>query len=226
MPLISPVATASLYIFLTSSIRCCYLKRKRDPEKQREMWAETLERDDSFKKPGAIPFKWEIRPGVPKHLQHQHHLLPNQHLLSESDSRSYSLPTTPHRRLTPPPPSCFTPPPDLRTSSFHSMSKLRSNRHRVDPPLLTRPDSVSTGCFLTPWFRRKWGKKKSVAKPKMEPESEPDYTSELETIARWSISTRRARSPMWDSLSSSSFSSHRSSPRPVGDSEWAGFALF
>ncbi|CAL1362489.1 unnamed protein product [Linum trigynum] len=31
-----------------------------------------VEIDESFKKPGAVPFKWEIRPGVPK-LQHHHH---------------------------------------------------------------------------------------------------------------------------------------------------------
>ncbi|XP_073138045.1 uncharacterized protein [Henckelia pumila] len=27
--------------------------------------------DDSFKKPGAVPFKWEIRPGVPKFRNQQ-----------------------------------------------------------------------------------------------------------------------------------------------------------
>lgn len=182
-----------------------------------------MERDDSFRKPGAIPFKWEIRPGVPKNLQHQ----PHQCLISDDNNRSYSLPTTPHTRKLTPPPSCFTPPPDLRTPSFHSTSWVRSHRNRVNPPLLThRPNSVSTGCFLSPWFRRKWGKKRSVFKPKLEPQPDPDYSSELETIARWSMSTRKSRSPLWDSLSSSSFSSQRSSPRPVGDAEWAGFGLF
>lgn len=52
---------------------------------------------------------------------------------------------------------------------------------------------------------------------------EEDYTSELETIGRWSLSSTKSLSPFRASTASSSVAS---SPRPISDAEWAGFGLF
>ncbi|KAI3499362.1 hypothetical protein L2E82_15795 [Cichorium intybus] len=78
--------------------------------------------DDSFKKPGAVPFKWEIRPGVPKlhnHLQ----------------------PPSSHR------PSSLKPPPS--SPSFSASPRTQSSRFHFDKPMMGRPDVVSLGCFQT-----------------------------------------------------------------------------
>lgn len=53
---------------------------------------------------------------------------------------------------------------------------------------------------------------------------EEDYTSELETLGRWSLSSTKSLSPF--SVASTASSSVASSPRPVSDAEWAGFGLF
>lgn len=75
--------------------------------------------DDYFKQPGSIPFKWEIRPGVPK---------PENHHKPSSNHRSSSLK---------PPPSSPT--------SFH----FPSSRFQLDKSKMTQPDVVSLGCFHT-----------------------------------------------------------------------------
>ncbi|KAI8551418.1 hypothetical protein RHMOL_Rhmol06G0184200 [Rhododendron molle] len=190
--------------------------------------------DDSFKKPGAIPFKWEIRPGVPK-LNHQspspqqspsfilrssllqHH----QQQKQQSINHHRSCPTTPIKLS--PPPSGFhfrPPPPEPRSRS--------TPRGRPDRSIFAPPDiNVGSGsCFPSPsvLIRRKGDKKRS-RRPKPESEFEPDYTSDLETLSRWSGSTRKSASLFRDSPSSS-FSSYRSSPRPVSDDEWAWLGLF
>lgn len=189
--------------------------------------------DDSFKKPGAIPFKWEIRPGVPK-LHHQspspqqspsfnlrrsllqHHEQQKQ----QSFNHHRSCPTTPIKLS--PPPSGFhfrPPPPEPRSRS--------TPRGRPDRSIFAPPDNVGSGsCFPSPLvlIRRKGDKKRS-RRPKPESDFEPDYTSDLETLSRWSGSTRKSVSLFRDSPSSS-FSSYRSSPRPVSDDEWAWLGLF
>lgn len=185
--------------------------------------------DDSFTKPGAIPFKWEIRPGVPK---------------IQTQQQKQPLPPPPHPHihkhlnLKPPPSgSLFLPPPEphTRSRSFRSPSaaRTRSERWRFEQPdnILARrpgrPDTVSAGCFMSPLLRRKSAsnsKRGSGARTVPVPESEPDYTSDLETLARWSLSSRKSLlSPFRDSPTSTSSSS---SPRPVCDAEWAGFGLF
>ncbi|KAJ9146264.1 hypothetical protein P3X46_028551 [Hevea brasiliensis] len=187
--------------------------------------------DDSFKKPGAVPFKWEIRPGVPKIHTHQQKLQPKQ--LSPPALPSPSPPFTPHRspptprtqqklKLKPPPAGfIFLPPPEPRTRSFRTTPRTRSERWRFDQPTRVSPECVSPGCFPSPLLRRKDSKRRTTQVP----ESESDYTSDLETLARWSLSSRKSLSPFHDS-SASSFSSYRSSPRVVSDAEWAGFGLF
>jgi len=191
-----------------------------------------VEIDDSFKKPGAVPFKWEIRPGVPK-IQRQQKQQKKE--LSPPTLPSPSLPFN-HRRPSPtpqvqkqklkPPParSVFLPPPEPRAHSFRSVPRSRSGRWRFEQPTHVRPECVSPGCFPSPLLRRKDSKRRTsagIAKPA----SEPDYTSDLDTLSRWSISSRKSFSSFRDSPASS-FSSYQSSPRPVSDAQWAGFGLF
>ncbi|KAI4337846.1 hypothetical protein L6164_016215 [Bauhinia variegata] len=189
--------------------------------------------DDSFKKPGAVPFKWEIKPGVPRVQQQQQKQKcapPPSLPLQPSRVESYN-----HRRssellypkLKPPPAGCYALPSPVepRTRSFRSSPRVRSDRLRFERTLITRTDSVSTGCFFSPLLRR-IPSKRVIRRPVIEPEGDDDYTSDLETLARWSLSSKKSLSPFRDSPSSSSLSSYRSSPRPVGDAEWAGFGLF
>ncbi|KAF3614586.1 putative pentatricopeptide repeat-containing protein [Capsicum annuum] len=186
-----------------------------------------IEADESFKKAGAIPFKWEIRPGVPK-LQHSHQpisplskVVEPQEVTEKNQSRP--IPET-QRKLRPPPAASFnfqSPNVEPRTRSFRSVPRARSDRYVQK--LLTRPvmGVSSEGCFPSPLLRGATEKKKK-SKKSTGPEPEPDYMSDLETVSRWSGSTRKSVSPFHDS-----FSSHESSPRrPVNDADWPGFALF
>lgn len=185
--------------------------------------------DDSFKKPGAVPFNWEIRPGVPKINTQQPKLQPKQ--LSPPVLPSPSPRFAPRRpspaslnqqKLKPPPAGfIFLPPPEPRTHSFRSTPRTRSERWRFDQPTRVGPECVSPGCFPSPLLRRKDSKRRTTHVA----ESESDYTSDLETLGRWSVSSRKSFSPFRES-SASSYSSYRSSPRVVSDAEWAGFGLF
>ncbi|KAJ8541624.1 hypothetical protein K7X08_002440 [Anisodus acutangulus] len=189
-----------------------------------------IEADESFKKAGAIPFKWEIRPGVPK-LQHsQQQAIDHHRPLTKQAEKDHirPIPETP-RKLRPPPAAGFSfqqPNAEPRTRSFRSAPRILTQRHRFDVQnLLTRPMGVvaSDGCFPSPLLRRA---KEKNTKKNHKPGPEHDYMSNLETVSRWSVSSRKSVSPFRDSLSSS-FSSHESSPRrPVNDADWVGFALF
>ncbi|MFQ6639824.1 hypothetical protein Gotur_016137 [Gossypium turneri] len=194
--------------------------------------------DDSFKKPGAVPFKWEIRPGVPKLQQREL----SSHKEKQQKQRQpppplpppaspfinqRSFPTPPPgiqpkvQRLKPPPAgSYYILSPEPRSHSFRSTPRTRSGSFRFDQPARLRPECVQTGCFPSPLLKRKGSKRRTQ---KLEPE--PDYVSDLETRSRWSVSSRRSVSPFYSSPASS-FSSFRSSPRPVADVEWAGFGFF
>lgn len=191
--------------------------------------------DDSFKRPGAVPFKWEIRPGVPKiqqqKLRKQQPERPKQpppQLQRPSSpfiNHQLALPAPPHKvKLKPPPPGYYISPPDPRTRSFRSAPRIRSDRWRVDDqPARVRQECVSPGCFPSPMIKRKETRDR-IRKTGLV--SEPDCFSDLDTISRWSLSTRRSFSSFRDSPKSSLSSSRQSSPRIVGDPEWAGFGLF
>ncbi|XWS25101.1 hypothetical protein CRYUN_Cryun27aG0042100 [Craigia yunnanensis] len=193
--------------------------------------------DDSFKKPGAVPFKWEIRPGVPK-IQQQQKQQQQQSPQKQQKQKQLppplpppaspfinqrSLPTSPgplhQQKLKPPPAGSYllltTEP---RSHSFRSTPRTRSERWRFDQPTQLPPECVSPGCFPSPLLRRKGSKRRTQ-------KTEQDYVLDLETLSRWSVSSRRSLSPFYGSPVSS-FSSFRSSPRPVADAEWAGFGLF
>lgn len=185
--------------------------------------------DDSFKKPGAVPFKWEIKPGLPRAQQNHLHRKPTPpssppRAHSYDHHRSSEL-TSP--KLRPPPAGFYVfSPVEPQTRSFRSSPRIRSERWRFDRPLLARPESVSTGCFFSPLLRRIPSRKR-LEKAVVKPEREPDCISDLETLARWSLSSRKSLSPFRDSTTSSSSSqSNQSSPRPGSDAEWAGFGLF
>ncbi|KAJ7959163.1 serine/arginine repetitive matrix protein 1 [Quillaja saponaria] len=168
--------------------------------------------DDSFRKPGTVPFKWEVKPGVPKVEEQSDILHPR---------RSSS------QKLRPPPAptgSNYFTPTEPRTPSLRLNSRARADRLPFGLPI-TRPDPVSVspdaGCFISPFIRLLLNKKLQRRIPETKPE--PDYTSDLETLSRWSASSRKSFSPFSDASSSSS---RHSSPRPVNDADWAGFGLF
>lgn len=171
--------------------------------------------DDSFKKPGSVPFKWEIRPGVPKLQTTQ--TQPGRHSGPEKQhQRKQNQPPFPEtpRKLKPPPAGlCFHPPVEPRARSVGSSPRAFSRRSG-----LARPDVVSSaGCFPSPIGKLKnvnrGGSRRSVPGP--------DYYSDLEISSRWSVSSRKSVSPSIPSHGSSP-----DSPRPVFDAEWAGFGLF
>ncbi|KAI9113318.1 hypothetical protein K1719_015843 [Acacia pycnantha] len=172
--------------------------------------------DDSFKKPGAVPFKWEVKPGVPRAQQNHNHQKP----VPPSPSRALSFD---HRRssemnspkLRPPPAGYYMfSPVEPRAKSFRSSPRMRSERWRFERPLLAQPECVSTGCFLSPWLRRMTSRKKLQKRV-----TQSDYSTDLEA----------SLSPFHDSRTSCSSSrSTLSSPRPgsVPEWAWAGYGLF
>ncbi|GLT41399.1 hypothetical protein SLA2020_154660 [Shorea laevis] len=186
--------------------------------------------DDSFVKPGAVPFKWEVRPGVPK-IQQPPQLPPPPPSQPKQQLKKQPLPTlsapsspfisqrsfpTPQRLKPPPPGSYYLFSPEPRTQSFRSAPRSRSDRWRFDQPARVHPECVSPGCFPSPLIKRRESKRR-LQKPKA------DYSSDLETMSRWSVSSRRSVSPL---SPASSFSSYRPSPGRLSDAEWAGFGLF
>ncbi|XP_043719741.1 uncharacterized protein LOC122667519 [Telopea speciosissima] len=159
--------------------------------------------DESFKRAGAVPFKWEIQPGVPKLHHNQTSIKP--------------LPA-----LRPPPAGTGNYLSGRSPSKLRSRSvRTQSDRTRFDPPSSEDVSFGSATCF-PPLLTRK-GEKKRNGKT----EQEVDYTSDPETLARWSTSTGKTISSFRDSVSSSSssstscfgspFSSVQSSPQAVGD---------
>lgn len=194
----------------------------------------SMDGDGSFKQQGSIPFKWEIRPGVPKvqaqkpeqrkeqakekgHHHHHHHK---------------AFPETPSKLAPPPAGIHFQPQMEPWTRSFLLAPKALSDRYTPYPSsTLAQPASVYPGgCLPSPPLlpkNKKDKKKINKHKLKVQPESEPDCLSDLATLSPGSISSRKSKSPFRASPLSSSFSSHRSSPRPAAnDTAWASFGLF
>ncbi|XP_040951104.1 uncharacterized protein [Gossypium hirsutum] len=156
---------------------------------------------NSFIKPGAVPFKWEIRPGVPKQPQNPKQQPPN----NQRSSPNLSGPLCPPQKLKPSPAGSYlllTSEP--QTHSFRSTPRSHSERWRFDRPVQVHLECVSHGCFPSPLLRRKGSKRRSQ-------KSEPDYVSDLETLSRWLVSSRKSLSPFYGSPVSS-FLSFRSSP--------------
>ncbi|XP_068649021.1 uncharacterized protein [Aristolochia californica] len=156
--------------------------------------------DDSFKRPGAVPFKWEISPGIPK---------------PSSSSTASSHP----QKLNPPPVGpAFSPsasPLLLRHFPSPSDQTFRVRRRHIDH---------SSGCFPVPPLNRK-----KTHNPKMLDHGHDDeddcshMIADLQTLARWSMSSRKSLSPDSPPLLSSL---SRSLRRAHDDPDWAGYGLF
>lgn len=192
--------------------------------------------DDSFKRPGAVPFKWEIQPGVPKAQQ--------------PSPRNKPTPQKTPPKLSPPPSGISFYPPHhstllVRVTSSQSKS---SERHRR---LDSRPNSARSsvavaaiGCFPSASPRRRIERKvayrsQSIMKSELD---DIDDTHDLQTLARWSVSSQKpfspfnSSSPRWSASSqkSSPFSSPSPSMSPFRtpqraqqvDAEWAAYGLF
>lgn len=207
--------------------------------------------DDSFVKPGAIPFKWEIRPGVPKIQQ--------QPPPSPPPPQKPKQPLKPLQSLKQPPPPLSAP-----LSPFISQHSLPKQPLPVQKlpkqPLLVqnlKPPPLGSYALLSPEPRtrsfrsaprsrsdRWWSDQPARVRPESATPGcfpspllkrreskrrvqnlEPDYTLDLEKVSRWSVSSRRSVSPFYGSPASS-FSSYRPSPQRLSDAEWAGFGLF
>ncbi|TVU26177.1 hypothetical protein EJB05_28713, partial [Eragrostis curvula] len=129
--------------------------------------------DDSFTRPGSIPFKWEICPGTPKHVRSSSAtIVPPPY--SSTPSKVAVAP-----KLTPPPSMSPSPYHSLRASysaRSASMSPSRRRPHRPTAFLDVAPRAAPTAygagagaedddaaaafrCFPLPVFRRRDGKK-------------------------------------------------------------------
>lgn len=205
--------------------------------------------DDSFKKPGAIPFKWEIRPGVPKLQQYY-------------DVEEFSSFSETPRKLTPPPSAAgycsqtgssfrSTPPSRSGSSRSRSFRFYSSNNHPQPQQQQQRRNvgvssTTTSGCFPSPLLiKRRSEKNKTKKKHKITSKEETASNSDVETLSpRLSVSNSsswKSLSPLPDSPFSSSFSSYfnyYSTPptltpgRRLGKvsskdaADWAGFGLF
>ncbi|KAI4366602.1 hypothetical protein MLD38_022462 [Melastoma candidum] len=181
--------------------------------------------DESFKRPGAVPFKWEIRPGVPK-------LHPPT---SSSSSSSLLSPDI----LKPPPPSSanFSPPPDVRTHSFRSPRRLMMQPAHVS----------SSGCFFLSRYslrhdargRSRGSESQRICrKGQHDVEDARSWSSrwlispvgESPSPSRWSIEESTSPSPRFSSVSYGARGtvSDGLAVLPVlgSEVEWAGFGLF
>lgn len=189
--------------------------------------------DESFKKPGAVPFKWETRPGVPKTRTDgpDHHLSKRQEFHSHGDEEDVSEQSLPPPQKLKPPPSRlhFLPRGEPGSCSFRSAPQARSNRWHASLPELVRPICVSPGCFPTSSILRR----KSMSKP-------DHFLLYPNTPARRSASSTKSlpsscNSPSTSyfsvqsspklSISSYSYLSSRSPPQTTVDANWEGFGL-
>lgn len=207
--------------------------------------------DDSFKKPGAIPFKWEIRPGVPKLQQYY-------------DVEEFSSFSETPRKLTPPPSaagycsqtgSSFRSTPPSRSGSSRSRSfRFYSSNNHPQPQQQQQQQrrnvgvssTTTSGCFPSPLLIKRRSEKNKTKKHKITSKEETASNSDVETLSpRLSVSNSsswKSFSPLPDSPLSSSFSSYSnyqySTPptltpgRRLGKvsskdaADWAGFGLF
>ncbi|KAG2254943.1 hypothetical protein Bca52824_085079 [Brassica carinata] len=196
--------------------------------------------DDSFKRPGTVPFSWEVRPGVPKTRVFNPEPEPET-LLFSSLPRNSPLRLKPLSHSQPLFPPALSPP----SSSFISSSKSRSlsplapsfptpSKLKPPPPSQSGLYSPAPSFRSTPRaFSERWQLNRSDRaeeeqdrwSEKTGSRSDREYCSDMETMSPWTVSSRRSVSPRWDSPKSS-FSSLRFSPRLASEAEWVGFGLF
>lgn len=165
-----------------------------------------MEADESFKRPGSVPFKWELRPGVP---------------LPAGD-----VPNKPPPVSLPP---SYTPSSTPLFSGASSDVRCPSDRWRFQRRVLDLARSgkhgnlveeVELGCFLR--GDKKRGRRSRGDREEEEESDEEvgDMVAELQTLARWSMSARKSLSPESPPVLLSSFRQRRD------DADWAGYGLF
>ncbi|KAK9111560.1 hypothetical protein Scep_019079 [Stephania cephalantha] len=166
--------------------------------------------DEYFRTPGSVPFKWETRPGTPI-------------LRSPPPQLKLSPPPSALRRPSPPHPPG---PPLLKLPTrpvYRSRSELRldSATRLSSSKLVTSVHCLP--CSFLLFKTRMMKKPKPVLLLVTESDTEStDYSSDLETLTRWSNSDRKSLVPSLDSPSSPS----SLSPKSAVDAEWASFGLF
>ncbi|KAL5982758.1 hypothetical protein ACLOJK_016834 [Asimina triloba] len=171
-----------------------------------------VEADESFKRPGSVPFKWEIQPGIPKE---GHQMKPTAH------HHQYS-----HKLRPPPAGISFYPPHQgalfVRIPSRSKSTERRRSR-KPTPPGRPSAKVVSVGCFAMSSPR--WKAEKKSACVEVDDEIGAVDVSDLQTLSRWSTSSRMSLSPFQGSPSSASF---RTPSRRAAkeDAEWAAYGLF
>ncbi|CAN6842160.1 unnamed protein product [Brassica oleracea] len=196
--------------------------------------------DDSFKRPGSVPFSWEVRLGVPKTRVSQPGTGNGNTPLLQPPKKLSPLRLKPLSHSQPLLPPALSPP----SSSFiSSRSKSRSlsplaPSFRTPSKLKPPPPSQSGLYSPAPSFRstprafsERWQLNRSDrVRPGSESEPRPDFGFAglgcfPTPMSPWTASSRRSVSPRWDSPKSS-FSSLRFSPRLASEAEWVGFGLF
>ncbi|EOA37092.1 hypothetical protein CARUB_v10010273mg [Capsella rubella] len=198
--------------------------------------------DDSFKRPGAVPFTWEVRPGVPKTRpgddddddgHHPSLLQPPKKLaplkLKPFPPSSSSSPSSSESRSRPVSP--FDPP-----SSFKLESPSDSDSHCSGPPTpyfrssSPRAGGSFRGCFFPKsFFGSRKSKSGGVKKTGQESSSSPSLSEsenfyESGTTFSLSEDSRQGSvSSRWSSPKSSFSSSRRGSPLKRTDSDLSSY---
>ncbi|KAG9457100.1 hypothetical protein H6P81_001608 [Aristolochia fimbriata] len=172
--------------------------------------------DDSFKRPGSVPFKWEISPGIPKPTS--------------------PTPSSASHKLAPPPlASAFSPPPAFAPLFLRRGGGGGGNmsHHRTARVTRRSAEHSAAGCFPVPPPLNRKTLKAHNQKPQLDlgrggtdtdDENDcADMMADLQTLARWSMSSRKSLSPDSPPLVSSLGKSLR---RAHDDPDWAAYGLF
>ncbi|KAK9110233.1 hypothetical protein Sjap_018293 [Stephania japonica] len=170
--------------------------------------------DDSFTRPGSVPFKWETRPGtpIPRSPPPQPKLSPPPHALGRFSPAH------------PPGPAIFKLP---TRPVYPTRSELR-----LDSTIQLSSSKLTNSLHCLPCtsllFKTRLKKRKPKPVLLLVPESDTEssestvYASDLETLTRWSNSDRKSLVPSLDSPTSPC----SLSPKSAVDAEWASFGLF
>lgn len=163
--------------------------------------------DESFKRPGSVPFKWELRPGVPLPASNVPNKPPPVSL-----PPSYTPSSTPLFACAG---SDVQYPSDRWRFQRRVLDLARSGRHG------NLAEEVELGCFVI--GDKKRGRRSRGVRVEEEEESDEDVgadmIAELQTLARWSMSARKSLSPESPPVLSSV-------GRRRDDADWAGYGLF
>ncbi|KAH0850752.1 hypothetical protein HID58_095272 [Brassica napus] len=173
--------------------------------------------DDSFKRPGSVPFSWEVRPA-------------SQETLSSPFKTTVSLPAT-------------SPAGAISSVVFFHLLSLQEPLSIPSRSFISYTLEAQTAAAVAVWtllsgaffpfnparFLSSGGsstvltglrKSKTGGRRKTGSRSDREYCSDMETMSPWTASSRRSVSPRWDSPKSSSLpsGSRRDSPAKLNGS--------